>query len=86
MHQRLKREKKKGGESFVGREKGKDKREESEGIKKGRAGTVENGGEVQGMDGKQDVMEVVLCQSYPLIHTETDAFDHSKSQAQSINT
>lgn len=34
-----------------------------------------------GEDGKQEVMEMVLCQSYPLIQAETDAFDHSKSQA-----
>lgn len=35
----------------------------------------------RGVDGKQDVMEMVVCQSYPLIHAETDAFDHSKSRA-----
>lgn len=36
--------------------------------------------------GKQGVMEVLACQSCLLIHAETDAFDHSKSQAWSINT
>lgn len=32
-------------------------------------------------EGKQGVMEVLACQSCVLIHAETDAFDHSKSQA-----
>jgi len=55
---------------------------------KGRKGREESGGKNReiarrnrGVDGKQDVMEMVVCQSYPLIHAETDAFDHSKSRA-----
>lgn len=36
--------------------------------------------------GKRDVIEVVGRQNPSLIHHETDASGHSRSQAQSINT
>lgn len=49
--------------------------------KKGRKGNTSRAEAERRIDGRQDVMEVVACQSSPLSHAETDAFDHSESQA-----
>ncbi len=58
-------------------------REREKERKEGTKGELAKQKQKRGIDGNQDVM---VCQSYPLIHAETDAFDHSKSRAQSINT
>lgn len=49
--------------------------------KKGRKGNKRRGEAERRIDGRQDVMEAVACQSSPLSHAETDAFDHSESRA-----
>lgn len=54
--------------------------------RRGRRGRPGKKGQTGKKEGKQGVMEVLACQSCPLIHAQTDAFDHSKSQAWSINT
>lgn len=64
------------------REQAKDEKEE----KGGKIPVVSRRETERCGDGKQDVTEVVACQNPPLIHAETDASGHSKSQAESINT